>query len=121
MTQQPPPKKPDAKPAAKPAGKPQAKPGQKPGAKTSLTAGSAVAADRAIGSSAGEDGRLRAQAAYEGDDQFSVMSLSNSRRKKGKISLEPEAPGESKEVHIDELPATRKSGVVHFFRKIFEK
>lgn len=75
------------------------------------------------GSSSPHDARPRAQVAYEGEDEFSAMSLDPSRKKATKQaeSLAPGAPGARKEVKVDELKATNDSGIVGLFRKIFAK
>ncbi|MBE2250191.1 MAG: hypothetical protein IAE78_11630 [Myxococcus sp.] len=67
--------------------------------------------------------RPRAQVAYEGEDEFSAMSLDPSRKKglKQAESLAPGAPGQRKEVKVDELKSTNESGIVGLFRKIFAK
>ena len=67
--------------------------------------------------------RPRAQVAYEGEDEFSAMSLDPSRKKglKQKEALAPGAPGQRDEVKVDELKATNESGIVGLFRKIFAK
>ena len=72
------------------------------------------------GSAPGADGRPRAQVSYEGEDEFSAMSLDPSRRRKDAVDLEPVGPGQRKEVHIDELKPKRR-GAIGFFRKIFAK
>jgi len=76
-----------------------------------------------IGSSAGADGRPRAQVAYEGEDEFSAMSLDPQRKKalKTKEKLEPSAPGQREEVKVNELKPMNDQGVVGFLRKIFAK
>ena len=75
------------------------------------------------GSAAGQDGRPRAQVAYEGEDEFSAMSLDPSRKKSAKQAeaLAPGAPGQRKEVKVDELKSTNESGIVGLFRKIFAR
>jgi hypothetical protein len=73
------------------------------------------------GSSKTEDGRPRAQVAFEGDDAFSIMSTAPARREKKTVELEPLAPGAREQVHIDEMKPKKKSNVVGFFRKIFAK
>lgn len=75
------------------------------------------------GSAAGVDGRPRAQVAYEGEDEFSTMSLDPSRRKAAQQAeaLAPGAPGQRKEVRVDELKPTNESGIVGLFRRIFAK
>jgi hypothetical protein len=69
------------------------------------------------------DSRPRAQVAYEGEDEFSAMSLDPSRKKglKQVEALAPGAPGQRKEVKVDELKSTNESGIVGLFRKIFAK
>lgn len=73
--------------------------------------------------SAPHDARPRAQVAYEGEDEFSAMSLDPSRKKglKQAEALAPGAPGTRKEVKVDELKSTNESGIVGLFRKIFAK
>jgi len=74
-------------------------------------------------SASGPDGRPRAQISYEGEDEFSAMSLDPERRKsKGnEKKLAPTAPGEREEVRVNELKSTNENGIVGFFRKIFAK
>jgi hypothetical protein len=77
-----------------------------------------------IGSAASLPGdRPRAQVAYEGDDEFSAMSLDPQRRQalKKKENLVPHTPGAKREVKVDELKATNDQGVMGFLRKIFAK
>jgi hypothetical protein len=76
-----------------------------------------------IGSATGADGRPRAQVAYEGEDEFSTMSLDPERKRvlKKKQSLEPSAPGVKEQVKVDQLKPMNNQGVVGFFRKIFAK
>lgn len=71
----------------------------------------------------GADARPRAQVAYEGEDEFSAMSLDPSRKSdlKQAESLTPGAPGQRKEVKVDALKSTNESGIVGLFRKIFAK
>ncbi|MFO0596613.1 MAG: hypothetical protein U0228_14955 [Myxococcaceae bacterium] len=76
------------------------------------------------GSSSSESGgRPRAQVSYEGEDEFSAMSLDPSRKSqlKGKQQLAPAAPGEREQVKVDELKSTNDQGIVGLFRKIFAK
>jgi hypothetical protein len=75
------------------------------------------------GSAAGQDGRPRAQVAYEGEDEFSAMSLDPARKKTARQAeaLAPGAPGQRKEVKVDELKSTNESGIVGLFRKIFAR
>lgn len=76
------------------------------------------------GSSASEvGGRPRAQVSYEGEDEFSAMSLDPNRKKqlKDKQQIAPSAPGEKEQVKVDELKATNDQGIVGLFRKIFSK
>jgi hypothetical protein len=73
------------------------------------------------GSSASQPGgRPRAQVSYEGDDEFSAMSLDPSRKKalKEKAAL---APDEKNKATVDELKPTNDQGIVGLFRKIFAK
>jgi len=62
--------------------------------------------------------RPRAQVAYEGDDEFSAMSLDPARRKK-QMDLDPGAPGSQKEVKVDDLKPKSK-GVIGLMKKIFD-
>ncbi len=73
--------------------------------------------------SAPNDPRPRAQVAYEGEDEFSAMSLDPQRKKtmKSHSKLAPAAPGEKPEVKVDELKSTNDQGIVGLFRKIFAK
>jgi hypothetical protein len=61
--------------------------------------------------------------AYEGEDEFSMMSLDPSRRQvqKKKQGIAPNAPGQRDQVKVDELKATNEGGVLSLFRKIFAK
>ncbi len=73
------------------------------------------------GSSASQPGgRPRAQVSYEGDDEFSAMSLDPSRKKqlKEKAAI---APDTNTKATIDELKPTNDQGIVGLFRKIFAK
>jgi hypothetical protein len=73
------------------------------------------------GSTASKAGdRPRAQISYEGEDEFSAMSLDPERRRKPKLDIEPSAPGASKEVKIDDLKP-KKSSLFGFVKAIFEK
>lgn len=67
--------------------------------------------------------RPRAQVSYEGEDEFSTMSLDPSRKDqlKGKQQLTPAAPGEREQVKVDELKPMNEQGIVGLFRKIFAK
>ncbi len=69
------------------------------------------------------DPRPRAQISYEGEDEFSTMSLDPDRRTalKARQNLKPGAPGEREEVQVTELRATNTQGIVGFLRKIFAK
>ncbi|MDP1826210.1 MAG: hypothetical protein Q8L48_23285 [Archangium sp.] len=60
---------------------------------------------------------------YEGEDEFSAMSLDPNRKKqlKDKQQIAPRAPGEKESVKVDELKATNDQGIVGLFRKIFSK
>jgi hypothetical protein len=69
-------------------------------------------------------GRPRAQISYEGEDEFSAMSLDPQRRNtsKSKSQLAPAAPGQRDQVKVDELKSTNdQQGVIGFLRKIFAK
>jgi len=77
-----------------------------------------------IGSASSAPGdRPRAQVAYEGEDEFSAMSLDPQRKSalKTKEKLDPKAPGEKASVKVDELKPMNDQGVVGFLRKIFAK
>ena len=67
--------------------------------------------------------RPRAQVSYEGEDEFSAMSLDPNRKQqlKDKQQLDPKAPGERENVKVDELKAINDQGIVGLFRKIFAK
>lgn len=69
------------------------------------------------------DPRPRAQKSYEGEDEFSIMSLDPERRTalKGRQQLKPGAPGEREEVQVTQLRSTNDQGIVGFLRKIFAK
>lgn len=68
-------------------------------------------------------GRPRAQVSYEGEDEFSTMSLDPERKAqlKTKQQLAPSAPGEREQAKVDELKSTNDQGIVGLFRKIFAK
>jgi hypothetical protein len=74
-------------------------------------------------SSSGPGGRPRAQVAYEGEDEFSMMSLEPSRKKalKDRSSLSPDGPGRPEPMRIDELKATNEQGFLGLLRRIFAK
>ena len=73
------------------------------------------------GSTASKAGdRPRAQISYEGEDEFSSMSLDPERRRRPTLDIEPSAPGASKEVKIDDLKP-KKSSLFGFVKAIFEK
>ncbi len=67
--------------------------------------------------------RPRAQVSYEGEDEFSAMSLDPNRKKqlKDKQQLAPKGPGEKDQVKVDQLKATNDQGIVGLFRKIFAR
>jgi hypothetical protein len=67
--------------------------------------------------------RPRAQVSYEGEDEFSAMSLDPTRKDqlKTRQQLAPAAPGEKEHVKVDELKSTNDQGIVGLFRKIFAK
>jgi hypothetical protein len=76
------------------------------------------------GSSASLPGaRPRAQISYEGEDEFSTMSLDPARKDalKEKQRLAPAAPGEREQVKVDELKPTNDNGIVSLLRRIFAK
>ncbi len=64
------------------------------------------------------DGRPRAQVAYEGDDEFSILST-DPRRVKPKVDLTPaeKRPVVPQTADVEDQP--QKGGVWHFVRKIF--
>ncbi len=73
------------------------------------------------GSTASKAGdRPRAQISYEGEDEFSSMSLDPERRRKPTLDIEPSAPGASNEVKIDDLKP-KKSSLFGFVKAIFER
>lgn len=79
------------------------------------------ASQKPTGSSpSGTDGRPRAQVAYEGDDEFSTMSLDPQRRAKPKVDIEASNPNLTP---IKEKPEEKKEGkgLLGFFVKIFDK
>lgn len=67
--------------------------------------------------------RPRAQVAYEGEDEFSTMSLDPERKRtlREKQQLAPRSPGQREEVKVDELKSVNEGGLAGFFRKIFAK
>lgn len=67
--------------------------------------------------------RPRAQVSYEGEDEFSAMSLDPTRKAqlKKKQELQPPAPGEREQVKVDELKPMNEQGIIGLFRKIFAK
>lgn len=67
--------------------------------------------------------RPRAQVSYEGEDEFSAMSLDPQRKDqlKDKQRLAPAAPGENTKVSVNELKPVNDNGIVGLFRKIFAK
>ncbi|MGV3625313.1 MAG: hypothetical protein ACO1OB_31170 [Archangium sp.] len=67
--------------------------------------------------------RPRAQVSYEGEDEFSAMSLDPKRKDqlKKKQELQPAGPGEREQVKVDELKPMNEQGIVGLFRKIFPK
>lgn len=69
------------------------------------------------------DPRPRAQISYEGEDEFSTMSLDPSRKEANasQQKLAPVSAGEKAEVQIDKLKATNEQTLVSFFRRIFAK
>ena len=78
-----------------------------------------------VGSSASrpEDPRPRAQVSYEGEDEFSTMSLDPKRAEaaRSQQKLQPNAPGERSEMKVDQLKATNDKGLFGVLRKIFAK
>jgi cell division protein FtsN len=77
-----------------------------------------------IGSSASvPGGRPRAQVSYEGEDEFSMMSLEPGRKEAAKAQdrLAPGRPGAREQVKVDQLKSTNDQGIVGLFRKIFAR
>ncbi len=75
-------------------------------------------------SSGPADPRPRAQVSYEGEDEFSTMSLDPARREvvRDEERLSPSSPGTRPSLKVDKLkPTNDASGVVGFLRKIFAK
>lgn len=68
-----------------------------------------------------EDPRSRAQVSYEGEDEFSAMSLDPERRKVsgGQQRLIPGNPGERLQPKVNELKPVNDQGLVARLRKIF--
>lgn len=76
------------------------------------------------GSSSSNPGdRPRAQVAYEGEDEFSTMSLDPERRRalNSRHQLLPPSPGQRPEVKVDDLRPVTEKGIVGLIRKIFAK
>ena len=63
-------------------------------------------------------GKPRAQVAYEGDDEFSTMSLDPKRRRKATVELEPMEPGVTAETYEK---APEGKGFFGLVRKLFSK
>jgi hypothetical protein len=57
---------------------------------------------------------------YEGEDEFSTMSLDPTRRARAAVELEPSNPGEKKAVHVDDLKP-KAGGFVGLLKRIFDK
>jgi hypothetical protein len=74
-------------------------------------------------SSSDPGGRPRAQVAYEGEDEFSTMSLDPERKKavQAHASLSPGRPGGRDEIHVNDLKSVNDTGVLGFFRRIFSR
>ena len=64
--------------------------------------------------------RPRAQISYEGEDEFSAMSLDPERRRRPTLDIEPSNPGASKEVQVDDLKP-KKSTLLGFVKAIFDR
>jgi hypothetical protein len=64
--------------------------------------------------------RPRAQISYEGEDEFSAMSLDPERRKKPAVDLEPTNPGGQKGLKVDEMKP-KKPTLLGFWKSIFAK
>ena len=72
------------------------------------------------GAPSGNDPRPRAQISYEGEDEFSMMSLDPNRRTKEAVDLEPVEPGVKKEVKVSDLKP-KGGALLGFIRKIFDR
>lgn len=68
----------------------------------------------------GADPRPRAQISYEGEDEFSLMSLDPIRREKEAVDMEPIEPGVKKEVKVDDMKP-KGGALLGFIRKIFDR
>lgn len=75
------------------------------------------------GSPSGANDRPRAQVSYEGEDEFSDLSLNPERKQniKSKQLLAPAGPGERPQIKVDELKSVNDQGIIGLFRKIFAK
>ncbi len=69
------------------------------------------------------DERPRAQVSYEGEDEFSTMSLDPQRREaqRSEDKLRPRGPGENAQVKVDPLKATNDKGLFGVLRRIFAR
>ncbi|MHB8873398.1 MAG: hypothetical protein ACYC8T_06895 [Myxococcaceae bacterium] len=65
------------------------------------------------------DSRPRAQVAYEGDDEFSVMSSKAGARRKPTVELRPASPGQTATLGSEDNEGAGKNKAWHFIRKIF--
>jgi hypothetical protein len=71
------------------------------------------------GAPSGADPRPRAQISYEGEDEFSLMSLDPNRREKEAIDMAPIEPGVKKEIKpTDQKPS---GAILGFIKKIFDR
>ncbi len=66
------------------------------------------------------DSRPRAQVAYEGEDEFSLMSLDPTRKKKAPVEIEDSNPLGKPLAVIDDLKPKKKN-VLGVLKKIFDK
>lgn len=69
------------------------------------------------------DDRPRAQVSYEGEDEFSTMSLDPQRREaqRSAAKLMPRGPGENGQLKVDPLKATNDKGLFGVLRRIFAR
>lgn len=65
------------------------------------------------------DARPRAQVAYEGDDEFSILSLTDERRQKPTVALQAEHRGAKAPPRADPELKRKSGSAWKFVRKIF--
>ena len=68
----------------------------------------------------GSGDRPRAQISYEGEDEFSTLSLDPERRRRAVVDLEPSSPGAQKEITVDDLKPKKRT-LLGFVKAIFDK